>query len=971
MNSAAVNSSAQHQQLARALVASARASITLAGACAAITLIGWMLNVDVLMRFVPEWPLARPIAVLTTLLAAGALALLVSTRPRAHGAGQLMLALAALAVLAAMLVPDAARLPGGSLNPYPGSALLLIIAAGALAASPSNTHRTAARLLGASSAALLFIALIGIGFRLLLDLEPLVEISLPTLIALLLLTYAVFVMRPDSWVLDYLTSSRPGAVIMRRLLPTALFVPLLISWLEIAAEGADVIDSAFGAVLQIVATMVALGVLILWGVRRLERADAQRSEAERALRRAYDELDQRVADRTAALERANAALHDSLALLRGVTESTPDLIVAKDDHGRVVMANPAQVKAIGQAEAAIIGHTDRDFMPDAALADRIMANDRRVMSSGRVERVEETVATPEGPRTYLSTKSPLRDGHGKVVGVIGLATDITDRKRMENELREAQSFTQGLVETAPIILYLYDSVQRRIVYATGMGLEVMGYRPEDLTSSEGTGLEGLIHPEDLPGVIDGLRRHPLPGHGVREVEFRCRSRDGQWRWMHGRERDFGAAEDDRLLLGVMVDITDRKVAELERERLMSQEQKLRLDAERANRAKDEFLAIVSHELRSPLNALRGWGFLLGSAKAPDAGLVERATQAIKRNVDHQARLIDDLLDTSRIMSGKLNIERRPVNLTEVLNTAVEVVKPSAIAKRIEVAFESEQPSLTVEGDAARLNQIVVNLLSNAVKFTPESGAVTVKLTASDGMARIEVSDTGSGIDPEFLPRVFERFSQADTSTTRRHGGLGIGLALVRHLTELHGGRVHAYSEGVGKGSAFSVELPMPHSQVREARTESTAPTTPTVGGLAGMNVYTLDDDPDARDVISLTLRHAGADVRALASGAELIAALDSQLPQTAPDILLMDLAMPDEDGFTVLARVRELEKSKGCPFAIPAIAVTAFTEVSRARVMERGFLDHVRKPIDPVTLVASIRRAARLARQKQRESSTG
>ena len=292
------------------------------------------------------------------------------------------------------------------------------------------------------------------------------------------------------------------------------------------------------------------------------------------MRHAYAELDQRVADRTAALERANVALHDSLALLRGVAESTPDLIVVKDNHGRVVMANPAQVKAVGKAEAAIIGHTDREFMDDSALADRIMANDRRVMSSGRVERVEETVSTPEGARTYLSTKSPLRDVHGEVVGVIGVATDITDRKRMENELREAQRFTQGLVETAPIVLYLYDRVQRRIVYATGMGLEALGLSSEDLTSRDAAGLERLIHPEDLPTVIDSLRRGPVAHGSIREVEFRCRTRAGEWRWMHGRERDFEPGDENRLLLGVTVDITDRKVAELERERLMSQEQKL-------------------------------------------------------------------------------------------------------------------------------------------------------------------------------------------------------------------------------------------------------------------------------------------------------------------------------------------------------------------------------------------------------------
>jgi signal transduction histidine kinase/ActR/RegA family two-component response regulator len=430
--------------------------------------------------------------------------------------------------------------------------------------------------------------------------------------------------------------------------------------------------------------------------------------------------------------------------------------------------------------------------------------------------------------------------------------------------------------------------------------------------------------------------------------------------MHGRERPFEPGMNNQLLLGVSVDITDRKLAELEREQLMATEQRLRLEAERANRAKDEFLAIVSHELRSPLNALRGWGFLLGSAKSPDASLIERATEAIKRNVDHQARLIDDLLDTSRIMSGKLNIERRSVNLVEVVQAALDVVRASAAAKRITIDFDASPSTLLLEGDAARLNQIAVNLLSNAVKFTPEGGKVEVSVGLVGGVARFSVADTGAGIDAEFLPRVFDRFSQADTSTTRRHGGLGIGLALVRNLTELHGGRVTAHSDGVGKGSTFTVELPLPEAERRDLAIQSSGDDQPaSVGGLAGVRICMLDDDPDARDVISLTLRQAGAEVRTVATGAELVSVLEKQVPQMQPDVLLLDLAMPDEDGFTVLARIRAFEERRGVAAgaAIPAIAVTAFTEVSRARVIEQGFADHVSKPIDPAKLVASIRRA--------------
>jgi PAS domain S-box-containing protein len=1081
----------RHRRLAAVLSRSGRWSIVLAGAIVGVALLGALAGVDLLARFLPGWPSVRIPTATATLGVVAALGLLLSGR---RGAGQALLAVLAVGVLTAMLLPEAQRLPGGALQAYPGAALLLIIAAAALISAPGEKRVAASRVLAAASATLLFIALIGISFRLLLDLPPLVDVSLPSLAALLLLTYAVVAMHPDTWLIERLTSQRAGAVMTRRLLPAVLLLPLVIGWIEVAGEGAGVLDSAFGSVLQTVVTMFALGALVLWGARRLDRLDRRRSDAEhqahaqrewlhvtiascgeavvatdptgvvrlvnpaaealacrasaelvgrpiseafglapdvgaiehplltvlrgapydnparelklvgpgleryvevnvapitsaerallggvmvvrdvslrrqneQALRHAYSELDRRVAERTAELERANAALHESLALLRGVTESTPDLIMVKDSAGRVVMANPAQLKALGKAQSEIVGRTDRDFLGEDELAMRIMENDRRVMASGRIERVEEAVSGPEGARTFLSTRSPLRDVRGNVVGVIGVATDISERKRMENELREAQRFTQGLVETAPIVLYLFDHLQQRIVYATGMGLQALGYTAADLMALDREALERLVHPDDLPGVIEHLRREPRDESGLREVEFRTRTREGEWRWMHGRERAFEPGVQNRLLLGVTVDITDRKIAELEREHLVATEQRLRLEAERANRAKDEFLAIVSHELRSPLNALRGWGFLLGAAKTPDQSLIDRATQAIKRNVDHQARLIDDLLDTSRIMSGKLNIERRPVNLVDVVQGAIEVVRASAAAKRIAIEFNPERPAVTIAGDAARLQQIAVNLLSNAVKFTPEAGAVTVSLT-SDSSARLAVTDTGAGIDGEFLPRVFDRFSQADTSTTRRHGGLGIGLALVRHLSELHGGKVSAASDGPGKGATFTVELPLPQAEAAPSSAPSAERPPALAGGLADVTIFTLDDDPDARDVISLTLRQAGARVRSVATGGELIALLDKHLPDDAPDVLLLDLAMPDEDGFTVLARVRALEarKSIAADALLPAIAVTAFTEVTRARVIEQGFSEHVGKPIDPAKLVASIRRALSAERAEE------
>ena len=812
------------------LAASAKLSIGLAALCATASLAGWVLDMDLLARGVSGWPAVKPVTAVWILVTAAAFALLLVARPRVYAAGLVVLAVDALGVLVSMALPEAQQLAGGAMQSYPGSVMLLIVSGIAFVTAPGARLLPAGRLLAVAAAALLFIALIGISFRLLLGRAPLVDVSLPSLIALLCLSYGVGVVRPDRWLLERLTTERPGAVITRRLLPAAFLLPLVIGWIEVAGEGAGFIDSAFGAVLQTVLTMFGLAALVVWGVRRLDRTEAQRDGAERALREAYGELDRRVQERTAALEHANAALNESGALLRGVAEGTPDLMVVKDTHGRVIMANPAYAKAMGRSESEIVGRTDPELLADAALALHIVESDRAVMASDRVERVEEVIQTPEGLRTYLATKSPLRDLHGSVTGVIAVSTDITERKN----------------------------------------------------------------------------------------------------------------------------------AELERERLMGVEQRLRLQAERANRAKDEFLAIVSHELRSPLNALRGWGFLLGSAKSPDADLIERATQAIKRNVDHQARLIEDLLDTSRIMSGKLNIERRPVDFVEVVQGAVEGVKQAAAAKRITVELKTERPALALEGDAARLHQIAMNLLSNAVKFTPEAGHVVASVETRAGVAYFAVTDTGCGIEPEFLPQVFDRFTQADTTTTRRHGGLGIGLALVRHLAELHGGNVSAASEGTGKGATFTVCLPLPvESQSAAAGSAQSLPAG-TSGGLAGIHIYALDDDPDARDVISLTLRQAGAEVRPMSSGAELIAALDRELPATRPDILLMDLAMPDEDGFGVLKRVRALERSKSSP-ALPAIAVTAFTEVTRDHVIEQGFTDHVSKPIDPARLILTIRGALRAA----------
>jgi PAS domain S-box-containing protein len=799
-------------------------------------------------------------------------------------------------------------------------------------------HGTAAVLTGAIA----FFALLGLTLRILrFDIPaPLLGFSAPGAIATMFAAIALAAARPTPWLLEVLAGRSTGAVMTRWLLPAAFIVPLAVGWTRLFAERGGLFGEAVGMALFTTMMIAAFGALVLWVARTLDHHERKRTQAEeqagetrewlqvtlaaigdgviatdrkgrvrflnaaaqrltgwraaeaagrpiddlvqlfderngvtlanpvkeslrsrttntaggepvlrardgkahpvhvnaapivdaaeslagavlvlreaaaqrraeRAMREAYTELDERVVRRTAALERASAALRERNALLNAITTSTPDLIFAKDREGRMLMANPAWLKAVGGAESDMPGMDDKE---------------RLVLESGETMILEQAIAD----RTYLATKSPLRDEQGRVIGLIGVATDITERQQAQREL----------------------------------------------------------------------------------------------------------------------------------EKLVVAEQRLRAEAERANRAKDEFLAIVSHELRSPLNALRGWSHLMATTRPLDPSLVERASKAIKRNVDHQTRLIDDLLDTSRIVSGKLTIERRTVNLVEIVLTALDAARPGAGAKQIDLRFTPDDAHIMVVGDGGRLQQLVSNLLSNAVKFTPERGAIAVVLLKHGERVQLLVKDSGIGIAPEFLPHVFDRFTQADTSAARRAGGLGIGLALVRHIALLHGGQVRADSAGVGRGSTFTVDLPA--APANAARAIGPAPLErrgSNEGALGGLRVWVLDDDPDAHEVAALTLRQTGALVEGFSSASELAARLEGTLPAHGPDVLLIDLAMPGEDGFEALRRVRSLEMASGAERYTPAISLTAFTQIEREKLVAAGFADRVDKPLDPDKLVAAIRGA--------------
>lgn len=412
--------------------------------------------------------------------------------------------------------------------------------------------------------------------------------------------------------------------------------------------------------------------------------------------------------------------------------------------------------------------------------------------------------------------------------------------------------------------------------------------------------------------------------------------------------------------------TERMAAEVYRRRVENEAirklneklEQAHAEAQAANLLKDEFLATLSHELRTPLTSILGWARMLGSGGLDEAN-ARRAIETIERNAKMQSQLIEDVLDVSRIVSGKMKLEVRPIELTGLVEAAVDAVLPAAEAKGIRLRRVLDSGASMVSGDSARLQQVVWNLLANAIKFTPKGGRVQVRLERINSHVEIVVSDSGQGISPDILPFVFDRFRQADSSTTRTHGGLGLGLAIVRHLVELHGGLVEVESAGAGLGATFTVKLPLVAMRTldlsSDRRGERVHPTASSGAAfecppaLDGLQVLVVDDDEDTRDMVRAVLEQCGATVATAATAAEGFAAL----AQTRPDVLITDLGMPEEDGYSLIEKVRSLPAERGGQ--TPAAALTAYARVEdRLRVLRSGFQIHIPKPVEPIELVTVI-----------------
>lgn len=535
---------------------------------------------------------------------------------------------------------------------------------------------------------------------------------------------------------------------------------------------------------------------------------------------------------------------------------------------------------------------------------------------------------------------PLRDAAGEIYRFAGIAEDITDRKQAQEALRQSEEFKNRMLESSPDCIKVLN-LDGQLLYLNTGGrclLEIDDIAP-------------YLNTEWLCFWDDDHRQQAEQAFAAAasgEIYlFRgyCPTAKGTPKWWEViLSPILDASGRVERVLSISRDITDRKQAETERDRLFEQEQAARAEAERANRIKDDFLTVLSHELRSPLNPILGWVKLLQTRNF-DPAKTSQALATIERNAKLQVKLIDDLLDIAKVLRGKLSIDTTPVNLIFIIESAIDTVRAAAVAKSILIHPVLPKIGL-VSGDAARLQQVIWNLLSNAIKFTPNHGRVDIRLFQIDNQAQITISDTGKGINPDFLPYIFESFRQEDASTTRKYGGLGLGLTIVRQLVEAHGGTIVADSPGKELGATFTLQFPLLNI---EPENNQTGDLPPQIFDLTGIRVLAVDDELDTRELLTALLTQYGAEVLTVASVAEVLTSLKS----FQPDVLVSDIGMPEVDGYTLIQQIRALPPEQGGQ--LPAIAVTAYaTEDDRQRAIASGYQQHLIKPLEPELLAEAI-----------------
>ncbi|WP_143855667.1 hybrid sensor histidine kinase/response regulator, partial [Nostoc sp. 'Peltigera membranacea cyanobiont' 232] len=625
------------------------------------------------------------------------------------------------------------------------------------------------------------------------------------------------------------------------------------------------------------------------------------------------------------------------AHLETVLAGIQDQFYVLDREWRYTFVNDRLADVVGIQKEDLLGRILWEVFPDLVKTE-FYTQVHRAIAQQTVVRFEYFHAPWQ--RWFENRLYPFGEGISIFV------TEISDRKQAEKALRESEEQFRNMADNAPFMVWVTDIAS----YCTYLSKSWYDFTGQTEEMGLGFGWLNAVHPEDYDDAKNIFLEANSYCSAFR-MEYRLRRKDGVYRWtIDAANPWFGVDGQFKGYIGSVIDITERKVAEAERDRLLQLEQAARTEAERANRIKDEFLAVLSHELRSPLNPILGWARLLQTREFHQAE-IKKAIATIERNAKLQAQLIEDLLDVSRILQGKLNLNMFPVNLVLVIEAGLETVRLAVEAKDIQIKTMLDASLAHVLGDSGRLQQVIWNLLSNAVKFTPEGGKIAIRLERIDTQAQITVSDTGKGINPEFIPYVFEYFRQADSTTTRRSGGLGLGLAIVRHLIELHGGTIWAESLGEGQGAIFTVRLPLikkeltPKEQININRLNDSS----TTEILTGIKILVVDDDDDTREFHTFVLEQEGAKVIAVVSAKEAL----QVLAESEPDILLSDIGMPETDGYTLMRQVRALQALQAKQ--IPAIALTAYAgEINQQQALESGFQRHLSKPVEPEELVNAI-----------------
>jgi PAS domain S-box-containing protein len=684
--------------------------------------------------------------------------------------------------------------------------------------------------------------------------------------------------------------------------------------------------------------------------------------------------------------------------LAAVVESSDDAIITKDLTSIITSWNAAAERIFGYTAAEAIGQSVRMLIPNDLQneEDVVLA---KVRSGEKVDHYETIRQHKDGSRLCISlTVSPIRNDKGEIIGASTIARNITERSRLFAEAREHTANTEKLVEVGTVVTSTLDRdaiLQKVTDIATNLIRAEFGAFRYNVTNPESGNASMLFTQSGAPREAFASFRDPraaalfaLTFQGAGPVRLNDVASDPRYgpspppvgmppgpvplrsylavpvKGLKGDvlgglffgHSDVGVFTDqhERLALGVAAWAS----VALENARLYA-------DVQVANRMKDEFLAVLSHELRTPLTAIVGYSRLLRGGILP-ADKAARGFETIERNATWLTQIVDDVLDVSRIVSGKIRLDVQPVELPLIIDNAVATVQPAADAKELRIQTMIDPGLGPVSGDPGRLQQVVWNLMSNAVKFTPKNGRVQVRLERVNSHVELVVSDTGTGIRADFLPYVFDRFRQADGGTTRKTGGLGLGLAIVRHIVEMHGGTVEASSPGEGQGATFRVRLPLmivhpdaiqtrrehPRTERREALTG--------LGNLSGIHVFAIDDEDDALQLLRVVLETAGAEVTTHRSP---LTALE-RIAEARPHVLVVDLGMPEMDGFELMRRLRR--STNHAISAIPAAALTAFARSEdRTRVLRSGFEMHLAKPIDPDELVAAV---ATLARRMHTEA---